>query len=749
MNILQNIYRENDKNSKIVKGFIQHNNIVDQTIIIHSEIQLQAAKHCKSLHIDATGGVVNSFTKGKKMLMINAVLYDSEMENKSLWVITISNCITERERSYDIQVFLNKLIVDYKITTKTDFRPERVVVDFSHAMMNAIVVCFYKSNLKDYMNRRYVNKNIQKPSLQLCKSHVSKAFSVHCKKTTSNLKSAKKQKELMMRVATSWIMSTTQDELDKKWRAACEIFLGINDTVRFQKNYDILFHEELSSYIEADDEGADDQEDHSLDYFEDIESSGSSYRKDTLSGQKCEAIFQNTLLEANKEDEYYNHMWLEKMLTYFMPYSVLWSNINQIATSNAPVENLHRSIKHCYIPEGKIDPAPFIEKCHSIFVPQSTAYVAKKSSMKPTLKVRRNILKKNDPLLSSEKWKKKISKGYKNIKRKYDYYLSKSTNEIKSADMINSLKSTDSSSKRNVHNESKCELESNSNLIPPSSIRSLCPASTPLLPPSPPLLPPLPSSPIDDLLPDISVSAEKCVLNTVKNVNLADDSELEFQLLDNVGLKAKIARKKNHYYSLLKTVFYDDIKENLEKKQTEVTNFSIDCFLLSFKEHHPHSNVVIFKTNEIDKEANDIEFIQVIGTQKRGYHWITLSNVLAPESTVYLYDSLSTLSQKFTLNNHPKDACGKYKNTSCVGFPVMNHQLDSTSCGLYAMIYAAMLFVKMDPINYYVHFNETKLRASIIEFINCKKMGTTVQKWITENVTLINRSRNKIDTIKI
>ena len=53
---------------------------------------------------------------------------------------------------------------------------------------------------------------------------------------------------------------------------------------------------------------------------------------------------------------------------------------------------------------------------------------------------------------------KKVSKGFKNIKRKYNYYLPKSNKVTNSADKIKFLKLTDLSSKQNKHYASNSKL---------------------------------------------------------------------------------------------------------------------------------------------------------------------------------------------------------------------------------------------------------------------------------------------------
>ena len=212
--------------------------MVNNTIIFHAAEQIEAARHCKNLHIDSTGGIVNNLQPMKPMLLMNMVMYDDSTD-QMLRCLPVSNCLSQSQTGMEIHSFLNTVRKSYKMHHNTEFVPETITCDFSFAILHSISRSFHDLKLIDYLNNKFMKTLKDGPVIKLCRAHIFQAIARYISSIGVN----KKNKKLMMLCLNSFMASKTTHERDEKWSAICSIFTGNN----FEKSYEVLFENETCS----------------------------------------------------------------------------------------------------------------------------------------------------------------------------------------------------------------------------------------------------------------------------------------------------------------------------------------------------------------------------------------------------------------------------------------------------------------------------------------------------------------------
>lgn len=418
METLGEIEKENN-----LPGFVQKLDVADNSVIFHSQKQMMAAQHCKTLHLDATGNVTNDM--GKKELLFNAVSYEKSVPTEQR-IVPLSQMLNTNSRAVDIKTHLLKLNADYKIANKKEFKPHTIVCDQNWAYMHSVAEVYCTKSLTQYLDDAFRGK--QDVNMQLCNSHMFKNIATKAKKVAKGDDTGELMKELCMRVYNTLSSVESQQELDHKFEMACNIFLSKDESYSDKLNEMFPHTKEYADRLEELAKSKKKYE--MLDTKKVIKKNARTYRDKTIPGKHycamAEKVKNLNSTSSPKKNRYYCPSFINYLVTHVMPLSPLWSSINHDRVSNAPIENFHRILKHEYLENQKVDGATLVEKCYKYSSSQASLYLQQKSVS--SMNDQNEKLKKSDKDVSKETWQRRVhKKGYKSMTHTAARYFKNAT----------------------------------------------------------------------------------------------------------------------------------------------------------------------------------------------------------------------------------------------------------------------------------------------------------------------------------
>ena len=106
------------------------------------------------------------------------------------------------------------------------------------------------------------------------------------------------------------------------------------------------------------------------------------------------------------------------------------------------------------------------------------------------------------------------------------------------------------------------------------------------------------------------------------------------------------------------------------------------------------------------------QFVQILNVNRN--HWTTVSNLMCPPGTVYVYDSLPSIDlHSRTKVQIAAILCSPEREIN-VGFPLVQIQHGGNDCGLFALAFATSLCDGENPAE--INYIQNKLRE---HFLNC------------------------------
>ncbi|KAJ8023112.1 HMG domain-containing protein 3 [Holothuria leucospilota] len=114
------------------------------------------------------------------------------------------------------------------------------------------------------------------------------------------------------------------------------------------------------------------------------------------------------------------------------------------------------------------------------------------------------------------------------------------------------------------------------------------------------------------------------------------------------------------------------------------------------------------------------EFVQIVNLTNS--HWVLISNIGVPEPHIRLYDSSTNARKRYPLDMIKAAACLLQTKESSIIVNVMNvtQQNDGSSCGVFALAFAATLCAGQDPTK--MHYDENTMWTELIDNLNNLEM---------------------------
>ncbi|CAF1545399.1 unnamed protein product [Adineta ricciae] len=181
--------RETDKTSHIQnKGYIQVLQLWPFATIFYTEAQLlQYVDYCSStkystIHIDATGSVVKGIPKQRKPYLYLICFKDGQ---GACNLLPLAGALLTDHSATSIGNWLSIVRRGIATVKKGRFvRPSYIVIDFSPALLNAILLTFDHTNIQSYLqwcfnalHKKYTSDQLNLMScIRFCCAHVMNAF---------------------------------------------------------------------------------------------------------------------------------------------------------------------------------------------------------------------------------------------------------------------------------------------------------------------------------------------------------------------------------------------------------------------------------------------------------------------------------------------------------------------------------------------------------------------------------------------
>ena len=186
LELMKECYRKDDVNpDDRYAGYIQNIGASPFRIILFSpsQIELLRKNPHRDLYFDATGSIIKKINQKAPYLYTMAI-----KPNPNLPPITVADMISTDQSQPSIMHFL--LLWKHALNEKKSFRPRKIEVDWSWALINSCLLVFNGMNLKRYLNISFdvVQNKHNKVELKdfsvihICVSYMIKTFANKAKK---------------------------------------------------------------------------------------------------------------------------------------------------------------------------------------------------------------------------------------------------------------------------------------------------------------------------------------------------------------------------------------------------------------------------------------------------------------------------------------------------------------------------------------------------------------------------------------
>ena len=333
IHVTKNISREEDLTSKKVPGGVHL--VGRDPLAVHmyrEHFFTKFAAQPSTIHIDATGGVTKKM--GNKRPLLYAVL--AKEGDKTSYPMGLM--LSESHSSPTISHFLGMMARDFKIATGLQFKPKRIVSDFSWAVIHAASEGILKCDLLTYLDRcwRHQRGDCQAPEtvLSLCCAHVSQQLSRELKKKSLSTDA---------RHAYMWLFAKAQqatslEELSRLFCTICKLALSPKEVTSLDLSFPVP-----KRHAEEDDNAE----------LQPVKEKF-TYRTNTKFGRHFDALRAKVQKEIDEQKAhgsaakniFYCPDIIKYVLSTLMPLAPLWTQMQaKNVTSNACVESFMRIVK--------------------------------------------------------------------------------------------------------------------------------------------------------------------------------------------------------------------------------------------------------------------------------------------------------------------------------------------------------------------------------------------------------------------
>ena len=420
--LTQEILKENDIESEVIKGYIQELTIHPLRISLYHESQIkiyiERVKEGQAwLYFDATGTVVSkTSTNQKRLLYYSAVLKNSAHQPP----IPVAEMVSETHNTATIASFL----LHFKASVAQFIQkpsPQKVELDFSWASIQGCLLAFNSCDAKQYLKSCYsllLKRDVQKVPftvIHLCVAHFMK-------NTSTNIHEVCKDKGLVrfaLHAFGKLQTAVTLDEGKCLFRSIAVVLLSPTKSNEVQHNIktlQTLFYEESIPGVEGGSHQilceSHSEEDHLHQPSDSIKASSpftSIFQEIEDEVQKSKDSDENVNEEKNA---YYSPQIFAKIASYMYLFP-LWSGIviyllpQKIKKdSNSIVEGWMKIVKQDILQkQRRLKIGRFVRKLHTSLKGRVRAF-----QITTHTKKRKRYPEQEDDL-AEEKWSKRIRKG--------------------------------------------------------------------------------------------------------------------------------------------------------------------------------------------------------------------------------------------------------------------------------------------------------------------------------------------------
>ena len=311
-----------DTASSILPGDIHLIGMSPLTVHLYREHFLRKYSGSKTvLHIDATGAVTKQI--GAKRPFLYALVAEGEPGETSY---PLAHLLAESHSVPTLSHFLTQLARDFKIVTKTNFTPPRVVMDYSWALIHAVVESLSKKDLCTYLEDCWaaaMGGEAPPTLVSLCGAHISHQFSRALAEHGVRKASRPGYMWLFARLQSAQCLS----EMDTIFVQMCTLALSKEEPTL-----------QLGEMTTSEDKPTDEDD------VESLQETGQTYRTKTSFGRHFDDLAASVKADVTAEDQavsspFYAPAMVEYMLQKLMSLAPLWSQVlSGSVASNAAVE---------------------------------------------------------------------------------------------------------------------------------------------------------------------------------------------------------------------------------------------------------------------------------------------------------------------------------------------------------------------------------------------------------------------------
>ncbi|CAF4372742.1 unnamed protein product [Rotaria magnacalcarata] len=185
--ILRLAYMRADPITACIRGYIHEMAEIPFRAHLFTETQIKRyISYCKKekysyVNIDATGGVLKRMCD-QKQLLLYAVMFKDGVD--AFDTVPLAHAILTKHTVASICTFLDNLAESITVVNKKPILPSFFIIDFSAALMNAILKTFNVENINNHLNRcwnvisgKYTAQEVRSLSfIHLCCCHVMHAI---------------------------------------------------------------------------------------------------------------------------------------------------------------------------------------------------------------------------------------------------------------------------------------------------------------------------------------------------------------------------------------------------------------------------------------------------------------------------------------------------------------------------------------------------------------------------------------------
>ena len=436
--ILKDVYSEQDKTSKIIKGFVQ--NISFRPFIIHMYCEEQLRILIRSiktgsctLHIDATGKIVENIPDQQKRVYYYTIVLPNPKVGKP--PIPVAEMISNSHDTPDLTHFFARVVHSMKQLRSNINMPYQIVIDYSWALLHACLLGFNGETIHTYLTRswsRVTSSDYQstqsKTTIHMCSSHLLHSIA----RKMSELTKDKGLKQFILFCVAGMQRCTQLKSLERIFSNLCIVLLSKTQNGQFRDARNFLRTVIIGEYNEQD-------YDLDLDTSEsEVDDFSLHVSTDALKGNPFFRYFENIKKDLQMNDEtgepnkYYMPSAVNFLLQRYLAIVPLWTCLLFAKpVTNAEVENWMRILKHdILLSKTRLRPGTVIQKIQSNLIGRIREHQDESAEGHKDLSEDEespDIQNMTDPVFCSEKWERR--KSDTNTRKRPSKYSSK-PNEI-------------------------------------------------------------------------------------------------------------------------------------------------------------------------------------------------------------------------------------------------------------------------------------------------------------------------------